>query len=408
PALLQALHEGYLASGVPGWGTAYQYTSVCESDPDRIVTFLTSRANEQAQQAQQYAEVSEGGDGGGSWWGHLGPRRLEMRRLVSQDPLYSQQLAAQQILHQQHLQQRALHQARVATARHKGGIQKPAAPKMKSEGGVSSHEGANYHSRCSCHTCTYVYMCGDQMVQMEDPWNRKSTWRVVTTRPLRTRQLFTVPRDHQQQPGRTMSQLQHNQRKTHTLLKAPNFQRRKQGHVRSLKTTCKHQDEEEGFDDAVDDVSYTVYRPKKLDIGVPHPDPVVENTSMAAVDPPELWYNLKLQELEGEHDVVKSGKLSALQLEAISYACQAHETRLPDGSRAGFFIGDGAGVGKGRQLAGIMLENFLHGRRKHVWISVGNDLAFDARRDLDDLGCGRPPSDDEDSSEEEEEEEEEE
>ena len=45
-------------------------------------------------------------------------------------------------------------------------------------------------------------------------------------------------------------------------------------------------------------------------------------------------------------------------------------------------------MGKGRQLAGMMLENFLHGRRKHVWISVGNDLAFDARRDLDDLGCG--------------------
>lgn len=37
-----------------------------------------------------------------------------------------------------------------------------------------------------------------------------------------------------------------------------------------------------------------------------------------------------------------------------------------------------------------MLENFLHGRRKHVWISVGNDLALDARRDLDDLGCGDP------------------
>ncbi|CAN0356651.1 unnamed protein product, partial [Ectocarpus sp. 8 AP-2014] len=71
-------------------------------------------------------------------------------------------------------------------------------------------------------------------------------------------------------------------------------------------------DEEEGFDDAVDDVSYTVYRPKKLDIGIPHPDPVVENTSMAAVDPPELWYNLKLQ-----GDVVKAGKLSGLQLEAL-------------------------------------------------------------------------------------------
>ena len=50
------------------------------------------------------------------------------------------------------------------------------------------------------------------------------------------------------------------------------------------------------------------------------------------------------QDLQGEFDVVKSGKLSSLQLEAIAYACQAHETRLPDGSRAGFFIGDGAGV----------------------------------------------------------------
>lgn len=54
--------------------------------------------------------------------------------------------------------------------------------------------------------------------------------------------------------------------------------------------------------------------------------------------------NGNVQDLEGEFDVVKSGKLSSLQLEAIAYACQAHETRLPDGSRAGFFIGDGAGV----------------------------------------------------------------
>lgn len=57
-------------------------------------------------------------------------------------------------------------------------------------------------------------------------------------------------------------------------------------------------------------------------------------------------------------------------------------------------------MGKGRQLAGIMLENSLRGRRKHVWISVGNDLALDARRDLDDLGCGNPYSDsDSDDSE---------
>lgn len=42
-------------------------------------------------------------------------------------------------------------------------------------------------------------------------------------------------------------------------------------------------------------MSYMIYQPRKLKLGVPHPDPVVENASMAAVDPPELWYRLKLQ-----------------------------------------------------------------------------------------------------------------
>ena len=40
------------------------------------------------------------------------------------------------------------------------------------------------------------------------------------------------------------------------------------------------------------------------------------------------------------------------QLESIVYACQRHERMLPDNQRAGFFIGDGAGVGKGRTIAG--------------------------------------------------------
>jgi len=48
----------------------------------------------------------------------------------------------------------------------------------------------------------------------------------------------------------------------------------------------------------------------------------------------------------------------------------------------GFFLGDGAGVGKGRQLAGIIYENWLNGRKKHIWLSASSDLSFDARRDL--------------------------
>lgn len=50
--------------------------------------------------------------------------------------------------------------------------------------------------------------------------------------------------------------------------------------------------------------------------------------------------------------------------------------------------GDGAGVGKGRTIAGIIFENYLRGRKKAIWISVSNDLKYDAERDLKDIGCG--------------------
>lgn len=46
---------------------------------------------------------------------------------------------------------------------------------------------------------------------------------------------------------------------------------------------------------------------------------------------------------------------------------QQHEILLPSGQRAGFLIGDGAGVGKGRTVAGIILENYLRGRKKSLW-----------------------------------------
>lgn len=51
------------------------------------------------------------------------------------------------------------------------------------------------------------------------------------------------------------------------------------------------------------------------------------------------------------------------------------------------FKGDGAGVGKGRTIAGIIFENYLRGRKKAIWISVSNDLKYDAERDLRDIGA---------------------
>ena len=54
--------------------------------------------------------------------------------------------------------------------------------------------------------------------------------------------------------------------------------------------------------------------------------------------------------------------------------------------RAGFFLGDGAGVGKGRTIAACIKEHFAagHGTRA-LWVSVSKDLNFDAQRDLDDV-----------------------
>jgi hypothetical protein len=59
--------------------------------------------------------------------------------------------------------------------------------------------------------------------------------------------------------------------------------------------------------------------------------------------------------------LIDSGKLSQLQLEGILYACTMHQHLLPTGERAGFFIGDGAGVGKGRQIAGTIIDNYARG-----------------------------------------------
>jgi hypothetical protein len=37
-------------------------------------------------------------------------------------------------------------------------------------------------------------------------------------------------------------------------------------------------------------------------------------------------------------------------------------------------------------VAGIVLDNFARGRRRHVWLSTSTDLVKDAERDLRDLG----------------------
>lgn len=121
-----------------------------------------------------------------------------------------------------------------------------------------------------------------------------------------------------------------------------------------------------------------------MKFGKKHPDPVVETASLSSVEPTDVYFKLSLPQ-----ETIQQGLLSALQLEAITYASQAHDHLLQDGSRAGFLVGDGAGVGKGRTIAGIIFENYLKGRKRSLWISVSNDLRYDAERDLKDIGAGK-------------------
>lgn len=86
--------------------------------------------------------------------------------------------------------------------------------------------------------------------------------------------------------------------------------------------------------------------------------------------------------------------LSPLQLEGACLAISRHNrffrsragAMQPAGVRAGFFIGDGAGVGKGRQISAILRDSLCRSRPRHVWISVSRELIADARRDLTDVG----------------------
>ncbi|XP_006876775.1 PREDICTED: protein strawberry notch homolog 2 [Chrysochloris asiatica] len=152
----------------------------------------------------------------------------------------------------------------------------------------------------------------------------------------------------------------------------------------SYQSQSQPEEEDEAEEEEAEELGHTEtyadYVPSKSKIGKHHPDRVVETSTLSSVPPPDVTYVLTLPS-----SALDSGALSALQLEAITYACQQHEVLLPNGQRAGFLIGDGAGVGKGRTVAGIIFENYLKGRKKSLWFSVSNDLKYDAERDLRDI-----------------------
>lgn len=86
--------------------------------------------------------------------------------------------------------------------------------------------------------------------------------------------------------------------------------------------------------------------------------------------------------------LLQTGKLSPLQAEGVLLALQRHRRMLHGHTRGGFFLGDGAGIGKGRQIGAIVRDSLCRSNivQRHLWLSVSSELIVDARRDLTDVG----------------------
>ncbi len=173
-----------------------------------------------------------------------------------------------------------------------------------------------------------------------------------------------------------------------------------------------------------DDRPYHPWTPSVviIDSARRHPTTLVQSAAMSAVDHrrPTARPLLPAQ-------LVTDGTLSDAQLESVVLAAEAHSADLPgrysidsdydsvrylgpDGPQAtdisrrdpaaesnitwskptrmrrGFMLGDGTGTGKGRQVAGIILDRWLQGSRRALWLSASDKLIEDAQRDWTALG----------------------
>lgn len=140
--------------------------------------------------------------------------------------------------------------------------------------------------------------------------------------------------------------------------------------------------EQQAVEQAEDGAIFETYQPvvRAAAGSQPHPAELVQSAAMASVSFPPIQYEPKLPK-------AAAAGLSDAQLETVALAGQAHSKNLIESNvRRGVFIGDGTGVGKGREIAGIVMDSFSRGATKAVWITKDRKLYNDSVRDWLDLG----------------------
>ena len=163
----------------------------------------------------------------------------------------------------------------------------------------------------------------------------------------------------------------------------------------------------------------------RIEGATPHPTQLVESTAMGAVEHRRPSTRPVLPKA-----ILEDKRLSEAQLESVVLAAEALGEQLPgfyvisddhekvrwlgetddgqppprtevqpsdDGDygtsygrpvamRQGWMLGDGTGAGKGRQVAAVILDQWLQGRQRALWLSQSDKLIEDARRDWRALG----------------------
>ena len=173
-----------------------------------------------------------------------------------------------------------------------------------------------------------------------------------------------------------------------------------------------------GTDGRADGSTWSPWSPASFRVpgAAEHPTPLVESAAMADIAPPVPGYRPLLPPA-----LLHDGLLSEAQFESVALAGEAHDRLLPnryridaeflralpvdedgeplDGDaatdgplsapvrfRRGWMLGDGTGCGKGRQAAAVVLDRWLRGAKRALWISQSAKLLEDARRDWREIG----------------------